>query len=1204
MGSVVMVPAAKALPIGSDQAKYCILTLAPESPNPGPQQWYTGYVLFPRASPVQLLLVYLIGGVPVWASVTASVGGTVRDPACALVSGAEITLLNANTGLERKASTDGHGSYAFTEIPVGHYRLIASAHGFETYSSPELGLNANDALRVDIPLHIGPVSESVEVSDASVHLQDLGTQNGGLTTAAVIEALPLNGRSYTDLLALAPGVVPVSAGTLPGSITLGGSAHTGNVSVSGSRESANGFEVNGAQAEETRLNAAGVVPNLDSIAEFRVVTSGADAEYGHYSGGVVNVITKSGSNEMHGGAFEFFRNESLDARNFFDAGKGLLHRNQFGGNVGEPLRRNALFFFAAFQDTRETRGQSTGQIFVPTAAERLGDFSASADELLTGSVGGPAFAANLSQKLGYAVSPGEPYYTSGCQSGDQCVFPHGIIPRQAFSTTATALLPYIPQPTSGALVFSSSADYNIQNDKLGSFRLDGNTRTGVLSFYTSIDYSDLSKQFGSNNVPGFPTMDRVRSQQANVGYTVTFGPTLANEFRVSMLRYVVQTDVPKAGLGKGLLSRLGFNGLYPAAPTLEGVPAISFNNFTIGTPQFVYDAYETAPQASDNFSVVRGGHALKFGAQFQYTNFVDRFPLLFGNGLFSFTGAETGSDFADFLIGAPSSFTQQSSIDADERKPYAGIYGEDSWRATKNLTLNFGLRWEYLPNFHERFNQKATFAPGVQSAVFPTAPAGLVYVGDRIPGFGKIPGTVSRTPLDNFAPRIGLAYSPFVRDGLLAKLLGEPGSASIRASYGIYYTTIEGIGVYFSDPPVPFSPLYVSASPPNFSDPYTDRTTGAVNASPFLGVRAPSRDAIDFSRYEPIIGLPVTSVHNRTPYSEKFSVSLDRELGRSTIMRVAYVGAEGHHLLATLPNNPASPSRCIFLGNPANLAPGSPTCGPFGEDGTYTLSNGQLVYGTRQAFPGPGFGDNTYVSTVANSAYHGLEASVSVHSASTNLVAAYTFSKSLDDSSAFDDTPLNPFNYRLSRSLSAFDVAHNFVISYVCNVPGPSFRAGKLSGILAGWQVAGVTRFATGLPVTVSENDDRSLLGLLGSGVGIFVGIDEPNFRGGKLKFGDPRTGKPYFDTSAFSPEPIGQLGNANRRFFHGPGIENFDIAALKNWRAGERASVQFRMEFFNAFNHVQFQNPAANITDIRSFGHVLSARDPRIGQLALRLGF
>jgi len=1156
---------------------------------------------------VGLIAGMLVGGVVAWAGITGSISGTVTDASGAVVPKAEVTAVEVNTNVTWRAATDNLGSYSFLALPVGEYKLEVKAAGFRTYQQTGISLKVNDALKIDVALQVGSAAQSVEVSASSQHVETISTQSGDVITGSKTTSLPLNGRNFTDLLGLQPGVMPISAGTVPGSGNFAGTETNGNVSISGQRESANGFMVNGGSVEEDRNNGTAIIPNLDSIAEFRVLTNAYDAEYGYFTGGIVNVVTKSGTNNWHGSAFEFLRNSDLDSRNFYDINRGVLQRNQFGGTFGGPIVRDKLFFFLDYQGTRQNQGLSSGQILVPSTAEHQGDFSALAGNL-TGTVNGSNFASTLSQRLGYPVTSGEPYFGANCTTSAQCVFPNGIIPSTAWDPAATGMLTYIPYPTQGQYFVSSANNQHTQDDRAG-VRVDyTGQRLGTLSFYWFIDHSSTLKPFGTNNVPGFPTADSVHAQQYNLGFTRNFGATAVNEFRFNFTRFVSNSDFPLAGIGPGTLGKLGFavgvpGGILPASPLFDGVPATGFNNFTIGAPGIVYQRFQGNPQVLENFSLVRGKHTLKFGGQWTLSRFIQHFPLVGGNGFISFTGSETGNDFADYLIGAQTSFTQESSLYLDEWKNYVGVYAQDSFRLKSNLTLNYGLRWDYVPSWTEGANQKYTYSEGQQSKVFPTAPAGPLYIGDSIPGYGVIPRTINHTPGSDFAPRVGLAYSPSASDGALGKVFGGPGKTSIRASFGMFYTNIEGIQTYNSDPPPPYV-LFLVFNNTYLYKPYTQRASGLIHPSPFPFVPPSPGQSFDFTPLLPIVGFAGISVNNRVPYAENFQFNVQRQFGANTVFSLAYVGAQGHALLATLPINPGNPQLCLQLTG----------CGPFGEDTVYTTSSGSKVFGTRNPLwetppisqNVPNIGDNTYAATIANSTYNALQASLRYTTSRLNFLAAYTYSKTMDNSSGFNNEPINFINQDASRSLSNFDITHNFVVSYNYTLPFDKLGGNRWPRLQQGWQLVGITRFTTGQPITMAESDDGSLLGTFGSGIG--PGLDAPNYVGNAFNFTNPRSAQPYFNISAFTVETLGVLGTSNRRFFHGPGINNWDIGLLKDLKLTERTSFQFRAEFFNIFNHAQFMNPDGNITHgvppIGTFGLVTSARSPRIGQFAIKFQF
>ncbi len=1130
--------------------------------------------------------------VAVWAGENGSVSGVVKDPTGAVVPNAQVKIVNLETNLTKTLPTDSTGVYSFLSLPVGRYALEVRASGFQGYQQTNIALNTADELRIDVLLQVGEVSQSVEVATDTVHVETANTQLGDVITGAHMESMPLNGRMFTDLLGLQSGVVPqISAGY--GNYF--GSTQTGNVSISGQRETSNGFLVNGSNVDNAVNNGTTVVPNLDSIAEFKVLTANFDAEYGNYSGGLITVVTKSGTNEFHGNAFEFLRNTDLDARSFFDSSRTAFQQNQFGGTIGGPIRRNKVFFFGDYQGTRNNVGQGTGQVVVPSPAERTGDFSGVASQM-TGTVGGPYWASLLSKELGYAVTNGEPYYTPGCTLTSTCVFPNAVIPQSAFSAPSKALLQYIPQPNSGAF-FSSSANTIHTRDDLGSGRVDINMdRWGTISGYYFIDDKFILTPFGSNNTPGFPTEDGGRSQLYTLSDTKTFSPTTLNELHLSYNRHVYHNSLPLKGFGS--LESLGFNvnqpgGIYPAAGEFSGVPSIGFNSFGIGMPGVNYNRYENSPSITDNFSRVMGKHTLKAGVHYIFNDFYEPMPLVGGNGWFGFNGTETGIDFADFLIGAPTSFVQEGGFNVDNRRNYVGTFAQDSWRVKPNLTINYGLRWDVIQPWYEKHNQASTFVQGVQSTVQPNAPTGYLFIGDTVPGYGKIPRTIAPTRLHNFAPRFGFAWSPGA-GGTLGKLLGGPDKFSIRGGFGIFYNNVEGALEIDETGLAPFDIYYPAPLPAVFASPYTNRLDGGLH-QPFPY----NTQNFNWSLALPLSGYPVPPIDQKVPYTETYNLTLQRQFGRNTVVTAGYLGNQSHHLLTQFANNPGNPGLCLSLSQPNQVAPGSPTCGPFLESAVFTRPDGTVVNGTRGPF-GPNFGDNIWFATIANSNYNAGQLSVRHTSGRLSFVLGYTFSKSIDDSSNLQDRQPNPLNARLSRALSTFDITHNFVISYTYDLPFDLIARNRLT---SGWKLVGITHLTTGFPIGMAEGDDHSLLGNSG-------GTDTPDYIGGKLNIQDPRkanitTGIPYFNTAAFAPSRIGFEGTANKAFFHGPGLNNFDMSLLKDLKLAERARAELRFEFFNVFNHAQFYNPNGNITSGASnFGMISSARPGRIGQVAIKLSF
>jgi len=494
--------------------------------------------------------------------------------------------------------------------------------------------------------------------------------------------------------------------------------------------------------------------------------------------------------------------------------------------------------------------------------------------------------------------------------------------------------------------------------------------------------------------------------------------------------------------------------------------------------------------------------------------------------------------------------------------------------------------------------------------VYPDAPIGWVFPGD--PG---IPKTLAPTDYKNFGPRVGFAYSPGFSDGILGKIFGGPGKTSIRTAFGMYYTAVEDLTLFFEVGDAPFGLFYVSPTQVYLEEPYKARTNGLDPGQRFpFSIPKPGATGI-WPQYRPISSSPGFKTDNVLPYAEHFNFSIQREFGDSAILTLAYVGTRGHHLIAQTSFNPGNPALCLA----------TPGCGPCGEDVPYDIKGDQMftpgvdVFGTRPFSVTSGryldplnplldFANNNYSTTVANSNYNSLQISLERRVGRMRFLGAYTWSKSLDDASGFADN-INPYNRAVSKALSSFDLAHNFVVSYTYDLPFEKLT-GSSSGVarkfLEGWRITAITRFTTGLPISMGESVDYSLCGC--------GGADRPNYTGAPIQISEPRSSPdnqcfsaaPFFSEGGLDPDnnPIlGVAGNANRRIFHGPGLNNWDLSVHKSTRITEKTSIEFRAEFFNFFNHAQFRNPSGNFSS-GNFGKVTGARDPRIGQLALKFNF
>ena len=1173
----------------------------------------------------QLCFVLLIlWPVATLASVGGRISGTVKDQFTSVIPHASVFIREVNTGLAFRATADGSGHFTFPVLPVGRYEMEVEASGFRKYHRSDITLDTNAALNLDAVLEVGSVAQTVNVSDNALHVETVSTQLGEVITSRQMTAVPLDGRSYTDLLSLQAGVAPatsITSNTVQdvGATVLNpsGDLNPGTISVNGQREFANFFSVNGSDAEEDVNAGTAIIPNLDAINEFRIITSNFDAEYGEFSGGQISVITKSGSNRFHGSAFDFLRNTALDARNYFSPTRGAFRQNQFGGTVGGPLRHDRVFFFTDYQGTRQTEGIDTGEISVPSNTDRTGDL-ADLSSGLTGSVGGSYFANLLTQRLGYSVSAGEPYYTPGCttlaQSQQrQCVFYSAVIPQNAWSVPAQRMLQYIPAPNTVGGFATSAYNQMLRDDKAGA-RVDANTRLGLLSAYYFIDDFSLDNPYptaqSGASVPGFDASTTGHAQLLALGSTKTFSATSINELHLSYMRDFTNLGQPVGGrnvslISQGFANADGTASIVALDPKGQSVENLNFNGFSTGAAANELIQANNTYQFSDTFSKVLRSHTLKIGGE-AHIDQVNANPIAQFNGSFVFSGTETGVDFADFLIGVPSQYNQSQLNPFYARNKYAGLFAQDSWHLRPNLTLNYGLRWDRIAPWSEKHNQISTFVAGGQSVVFPGAPAGILYPGD--PGVSKTLAPISNL---SFAPRVGLAWSPQAKSGgFLEKALGAPGTTSFRASFGNFYTAIDALSISVLAANAPYGTTYTSPAPPLFATPFVTAASGQNYGQPFPYTFAPLNSSrsnpdrnFDWSNFEPISGIPGYDIHNKTPYTEEWMLSIERQAGPNSVFSATYVGTSSHHQRVLIESNPGNPALCLSLSQASEVRPGTLTCGANGEDTVYYPVAGGQVDGTRGPL-GPDFGSNALQSTIGRANYNALELSSRHSTGRLEFSAAYTYSKSLDQSSNIGEE-VNPFNPALSYALSSFNVKQNFVLSYEYQLPLDKYL--PANRMTKGWSISGITRYASGFPVTMINNGDNSLIGTNPNGINN-SSVDEPDYNGASLHLNhNPRrNGSNFFSTSAFSMNALGTPGTAKRRFFSGPGADNYDMAVAKNLMLADSKSLLFRVEAFNVFNHTQFNGPSSVDGNIGSstFGNAISSTPPRILQGALKFSF
>jgi len=1146
--------------------------------------------IYSAATKIRLgILVILLGLASscLFAATTGSISGTVTDPQGAVIPNTKVDLRDTLTGVIQTIVTDSAGFYSFPSLALGHYDVTFEKDGFEKFVQKDVVIDVDSARRVDATLKPGSVQEQITVTSTEAQVDTETAQMGEVITSKEISDIPLNGRAYTDLLPLQPGVVPIQT-QMYSTITPSNSDNDGLGSMSGAQDVHNGFVVNGANVVDGAGEGTFLIPNLDSIAEFRIVTNNGDAEYGGYAGGLVNVVTKSGTNNFHGDAFEYFRNGKLNASQLFGGGRPSLVQNIYGGTVGGPIIHNKIFFFGDYQGRRSRNG-SPFIADVPSDADRTGDLSDETGNFVNNprTVQTPFMATLLSNRMGTTVQQGEPYFFAGCTSNDPntgCVFPGNatavgpIIPQSAWDPVAVKLLQFIPKqdttdPNSGKAAYQVNNNNTYLRDDKGAIRVDANTRFGNLSGYYHLNpWDNPSPPSFGNAAPGFTNDYTGKAQLWVAALTTTFGSSAVNTFTASYTRNKNIQGGTNSGAGTTLAS-IGFaspanggpyeeaSGQFQNWPTFGGAFGVG-----IGPAVALVTQYNNIYGGQEDFSRIINTHTLKVGADYSWQQ-VDLAHANNGsNGDFSFGNNTTGSAFGDTMIGTPSYFAQGAPSQENLRTFFAGIYGEDSWRVTHNLTVKYGVRWEVNPWWREEHNMNAMALLGVQSTVFPGAPLGFVFPGDA-----GVPTHMANINWHDFAPRIGLAYAPDFTNPALHAIFGGHGKSSVRAAYGMYYTNIEGYNTFnFSSPPYHYFDQVTSGD--LLSQPFIGQD-GSTLSNPFPLTAFSNPKAVNWAPFLPIATLRNPIVHEASPYEEHFDLSFERELSSKTLLSLSYVGTFGHHLTVVANGNPGDPALCLSLSQSSEVMPGTRTCGPGGENKTYSPVAGGQVNGTR----GP-FGDNFQsigdLLDVGNSSYNALFATLRHTTERLSVLVSYTRSKSFDNGSGRGDLiwANDPNHF---RGLSIYDVPNNFATSYGYELPFDMLVHGH-DRVFRGWRISGETQFTGGVPVWMTDgSSDNNLRGDKKISAWGFT-TDEPVMAQGPLYGGgiDRNLRHPnaaWFNYNLFSEEPVGTQGNTPRRFFHQPGIDNTNLRLAKSVKIKEAMSAELQAEFFDVFNHASF---------------------------------
>ena len=1121
----------------------------------------------------------------------ARIRGTVTDPSHAAIAGAEVQATNSETQISKTALTSEDGSFQFLALPVGSYDVTVTKSGFRTYRAMRVQLVLNQVYELTVPLVIGLVTESVQVQANPLQVETAVTQLGTVRSGDQITNPPSLNRNWAGLQQLGAGPAGQS------------DRFSTAFATNGSQSQHNSYLINGSDSNDIRVNTLLVLPNPDALAEFNVITSTINAEYGRNSGAILNAIIKSGTNQFRGNAFEFYRDTFLNARSFFQRTAPIFHQNQYGGTLGGPVRKNRTFFFISYQGTRNRSPDSNsfGPTTVFTDDQRNGIFP----EVARSSTPSPF---PMVGENGATYAAGTPY---------SVLFPTGRIPAADFNPTSRRLLDtYVPKANLGDRLYSFNPT-QITNVEQGLARID-HTFGPADSLWAWLYVQDApvvhAVSFVGSNLPGFGEVDSANTKQFAAAWNHIFSPTTVNEFRAAYTRLDAKVVTP---LNPALPSSFGFAGITPQYPETAGGPYISLSGFfSLGFSPFgPTSSTDNTYQLDDNFSKIVGRHTLKFGFSGRRYDVVNPYQA-FNSGQFSFVGAgrfSTGNPGADFLLGIPDSFKQQSGGLQNFRTYTHYLYAQDSWRVNNNLTLNYGVGYQidtpYVNQLYDRLD-KNCFRPGQQSTVFPTAPAGLLFPGDK--GCSE---SGYYNHYDHFAPRFGFAYAPdwgSISGGRNKKFV-------IRGGFGVYFNRTEEELALQDLFAAPFSIQSSGAGNPGFTNPYVDIATRQPALNPFPFTPPKRGQAVDFSRYYPL-SINVVDPNFTSPYVMNFNLNIQRELPGSMILQLAYVGSQGRHLQLVSEGNPISPAG-------ATACAADPAC-------IQRRTKQHALYPDHALYaPGNIFASVGTQSTRGVSSYNSLQLTLNKRfGQGLTFLLAYALSHSIDIGSGYEDSgtsgsgvnrSVNPYNFALSRGDSSFDTRHRLALSYDYALPRLSKRWNNAFSRYAtdGWRLSGITILQTGFPITVGDGSLNSLT----CDQDVFYRCwDAPNVNGPVNTY-DPRnttlvnttrnpankTALPnyYFEPNAFSSEAVGTLGNAGRNNFHGPGVNNTDLALIKEVNLSETRKIELRLESFNVFNHTQFRfsgniRAFQDINNSSSFGRTLTAAPGRIVQLGAKFYF
>ncbi|MGP0020888.1 MAG: carboxypeptidase regulatory-like domain-containing protein [Candidatus Sulfotelmatobacter sp.] len=1206
---------------------------------------------------------FLLSVVPVFAQVNGVITGTVRDHSGAVISGAEVTVSDADKGIHRTTPTNSDGDYLVGGLGASTYNVTVTASGFEKYQAKGIVLRVGEKIRIDCALTVGKVSAQVVVEgSAAGQVETQSSEVAGTISGKQISQLELNGRNFVQLITLIPGVSNQS-GQDEGTVGV-----AGNVlyAINGGRTEYNNWEVDGGDNMDNGSNGSlNVYPNVDALAEVRVITSSYGAQYGRNGSGTIEAVTKSGTNSFHGEVFEFLRNELFNAHNYFDApgiDKPAYKKNDFGYILGGPIRKDKTFFFWSQEFRREDVPFNEYNQRLPSPAERGGDFSD-----VCPAAGTPFYRNALTAPLGWTdFYPDCPAYQldTADSSGSILAF-YGFNNNnlngsmnggqsQIDAVNSGPLINLIPLPNAPGNFFQESwPQYTHWHEEL--FKIDQNFTSKIHGNFRFIH--DSWQQFypvspwSGSSVPtiGGTIIGPGVSIVANL--TANTSPTLLNEFvfsyttdHLSLLQGSNAWQRPSSMTMAGIFNN-GFGGELPKFVISNG-NAYS-GGFTVDTSSAPWFNSNPTYTYKDNVTKILGKHNLMFGGYFvaaQKNEDASVEPQgwlnFYGDPGSAYTGsaqdawASTGNAFADMQIGQINQFGQASKkIKYYFRYKIFEPYLQDDWHATKKLTLNLGLRVSFYGTYRERYGQAYNFDPALYNAanaptispvdgslVFPAGQSINTLTGMVQCGSPGVPVGCMKGHLVNPAPRIGFAFDP----------KGD-GKSAIRGGYGIFFEHMNGDEANVES---------LEGQPPLVVNSYQSFIPGVQNGpSGYLNIGGASGGG---SEYFPI---QVYSIPDKAiwPYVQQWHLDFQRQVTHATLVTVAYVGSKGTHLslmrdinqLQPVPasdnpyalGQPITGPDCINLGNGINqLANGTPVVGQ-------AITNLNVACGNvsadsvRTNFPG--YDQIQRIDLFANSNYNALQVSGRHNAGGLELTLAYTYSHSIDDSSdRYDSSFVNSYDIPASRASSTYDQRHILTVSYVYDLPLFRHSRGKTKTLLGGWQLSGITTMQTGEPFSIINGGYYDNAGVAnGAGSGAYADI----------------VGNPHAPTPAserFAPQVVGPLlfnpaayqwpqgltfGDSGRDSLNWPRRTNFDMGLFKHFAMGESKAIEFRAEGFNVFNHPQWngvnnyscgasfnsgdvlncvEGDTATGTQATNFLHPGGAHNPRIGQFGMKIIF